>query len=210
MRRRRTRILQKLFINITVPLVSLCATFMLLYLLMPQQQVAPSVEAAVSVVPTQVAKPTVIPVMTAPVLLKIQDINVSAPVNPVGVTDAGDMAIDSDPAQVAWYKLGPKPGEEGSAVIAGHYGWKNGVGSVFNELNTLTKGDLISTTGEDGATKTFVVTRSAMYAPDQDATDVFRSDDGKAHLNLITCQGDWVSSAQTYTERLVVFTDLVQ
>jgi len=119
------------------------------------------------------------------------------------------MDIDENPKQAAWYQLGAKPGEEGSAVIAGHYGWKKSVPSVFNDLHTLVAGDEISTVGEDGKVMTFVVSRLATYAPDQDATDVFRSDDGKAHLNLVTCQGSWNNSQSTYSERLVVFTNLV-
>jgi len=73
----------------------------------------------------------------------------------------------------------------------------------------LVAGDRILTVGEDGKVMTFVVTSLATYAPDQDATNVFRSDDGKAHLNLVTCQGSWNNSVRTYSERLVVFTDLL-
>jgi len=148
-------------------------------------------------------------VFSVPTQLRIDGINVAATVQPVGLTPNGDMAIDENPEQVAWYKLGPKPGEEGSAVIAGHYGWKNGVPSIFNDLHTLVKGDKITTIGEDERAVTFVVTRSEVYAPNQDATDVFKSDDGKAHLNLITCQGAWNSRQSTYTQRLIVFADLV-
>ena len=133
----------------------------------------------------------------------------SAVVQPVGLTVDGNMDIDENPTQAAWYKLGPKPGQEGSAVIAGHYGWKKNVPSVFNDLHTLVAGDQILTLGEDGKVMTFVVTRLATYAPDQDATNVFRSDDGKSHLNLVTCQGSWNNSVRTYSERLVVFTDYV-
>ena len=147
---------------------------------------------------------------SVPVQMSIAAIDVAAIINPVGLTSEGDMAIDENPEQIAWYKFGPKPGELGSAVVAGHYGWKNGVPSIFNDLNTLVKGDEISILGENGQLMTFVVTRTAIYMPDQDATDVFKSDDGKAHLNLITCQGSWNKSLDTYSERLVVFTDFVK
>lgn len=48
---------------------------------------------------------------------------------------------------------------------------------------------------------------SRTYDALADATRVFRSDDGKAHLNLITCQGAWDKQAKQYSKRLVVFTD---
>jgi len=194
-----------------VPLLSLCATLILLYIFVPRQPVTaelvPITPPATSPIATPMAP--VVATVATPAQLMIEGINVAAAINSVGVNTMGDMDIDDDATKVAWYKLGPKPGEEGSAVIAGHYGWKDGVSSVFNNLSKLVKGDTISTIGEDGVTKTFVVTRSEIYAPDQDATYVFKSDDGKAHLNLITCQGSWNNSAQTYSERLVVFTDLV-
>jgi LPXTG-site transpeptidase (sortase) family protein len=145
-----------------------------------------------------------------PLKLTIDSLAIDAVINPVGLTPEGDMDIDENPAQTAWYKLGPKPGEQGSAVIAGHYGWKNGIPSVFNDLNKLIKGDEISIYDKYGQTKTFVVSKTAVYAPDQDASNVFRSNDGKAHLNLVTCQGSWNASAHTYSERLIIFSDYVE
>ncbi len=147
---------------------------------------------------------------SAPVGLEIASINVNAPIVGKGLTPSGDMDIDDTPETVAWYNLGPKPGEKGSAVLAGHYGWKNNVPSVFNDLHTLKPGDTLSVTGQDGKKMSFAVVRSAVYKPDENAKDVFRSNDGKAHLNLITCQGSWNSSQKTYSERLVVFTDHVE
>ena len=209
------RSIQKLFLIVTIPVISLCATFILLYVFIPLDKKLP-------ITPPQAAFPTVLTPMSAdnpdtstaivsePAKIKINSINVEALVSPVGINSLGDMDIDENPTQLAWYKLGPKPGEQGSAVIAGHYGWKNGVPSVFNDLNKLKVGDTVSTYDQDGQLKTFKVTRTAMYAPDQDATDVFRSSDGGAHLNLVTCQGSWNNTAKTYSERLVVFTDLIK
>lgn len=212
MPRQYDRIVQKVFIIITVPLLSMSATFIVLHTITPRFQ-APlaaahiEVPAAETVPEKQNADPIV--AVAVPAQLKIPKIKVDTATVHVGMNAQGDMDIDENPKQAAWYKLGAKPGEEGSAVIAGHYGWKNGVPSVFNDLHTLVAGDKISTVGEDGEMLTFVVTRLATYAPDQNAVEVFRSDDGKAHLNLVTCQGSWNNSLSTYSERLVVFSDLV-
>lgn len=211
MHRQYDRIVQNIFIAITVPLLSMCATFIVLNNIMPRYRAplaAANIEVPITPEPIVHNAPPVIPI-TAPVQLKISKINVDTTVAAVGLTAEGNMDIDENPKQAAWYQLGAKPGEEGSAVIAGHYGWKKSVPSVFNDLHTLVAGDEISTVGEDGKVMTFVVSRLATYAPDQDATDVFRSDDGKAHLNLVTCQGSWNNSQSTYSERLVVFTNLV-
>jgi len=205
-------IVRKVFISAVIALTSLCVTFICLYLLIPKYKPVPTLTATSTPAPTIAKTPvvtrTVAPAL-APIQLQIDSINVAAVINPVGLNALGDMDIDENPEAVAWYQLGVKPGEEGSAVIAGHYGWKNGVASVFNDLNKLVAGDVVSTIGEDGKVQQFKVIRSAMYTPDQDATDVFRSDDGKAHLNLVTCQGSWNNTQSTYSDRLVVFTELV-
>ena len=143
-----------------------------------------------------------------PVLLKIPQINVDAVIKSVGVTSTGEMVSPEGPFNTAWFKLGPYPGENGSAVIAGHFGhWKIGVGSVFDNLSKLVKGDKIYIVDEKGKTVTFVVRESRVYDPVADASIVFNSNDGKAHLNLVTCEGTWLPDQKTFTNRLVVFAD---
>ena len=143
-----------------------------------------------------------------PVRLTIPGINVDAVVEYVGLTPDGAMDVPKSPDEVAWYERGQRPGEKGSAVISGHYGrWENGQGSVFDDLHKLRKGDELSVTDDRGATTTFVVRESRRYDPAADAADVFGSSDGGAHLNLITCDGVWNETQNSYSDRLVVFTD---
>jgi LPXTG-site transpeptidase (sortase) family protein len=140
-----------------------------------------------------------------PVRLEIPKISVNATIYSIGLTSSGSMDIKSNPDQVAWYKYGPRPGEIGSAVVAGHYGWANGKGSVFNDLQTLTNGDEIIVVDDNGNTNSFIVDKSQLYDPNADTTNIFKSSDGRAHLNIITCNGTWESSKQTYSNRLVVY-----
>ena len=143
-----------------------------------------------------------------PVRLKIPKINVDAAVLSLGLTSDGAMDIPKGPDDVAWYNLGQRPGEKGSAVMAGHYGtWKNGTGSVFDNLNDLEKGDFIYVEDDQGKTSTFVVSESRSYDPNAEASEVFESSDEKSHLNLITCEGIWSKTAKSYSQRLVIFTD---
>src|SRR5947209_5303481 len=72
-----------------------------------------------------------------PVHLKIPSINVDAAIEGVGLTPDGTMDVTKEAQGVAWYKLGRRPGERGSAVIAGHYGWKNGRAAAFDNLSKL-------------------------------------------------------------------------
>jgi LPXTG-site transpeptidase (sortase) family protein len=142
-----------------------------------------------------------------PVRLKIPIINVDTTVYNVGLTSSGAMDIKEDPTKVAWYEFGPRPGEIGNAVIAGHYGWIDNKESIFNNLHNLKKGNEVIITDSNGLSITFSVTESRKFDPNANASSVFYANDNKAHLNLITCDGAWVNSKKSYTDRLVVFTD---
>lgn len=115
--------------------------------------------------------------------------------------------VPKDFTNVAWFNLGPRPGEEGSAAIAGHFGRKNGKASAFDNLYKLRKGDKIYVEDDKGEVITFVVRGIRRYDPKADASGVFFSSDGKAHLNLITCEGAWNKVTKSYSKRLVVFAD---
>lgn len=142
-----------------------------------------------------------------PVRLKIPKINVDAAVESVGLTADGAMDVPKGPADVAWFERGTRPGEQGSAVIAGHVDWKDGSQAVFSDLHNLKPGDKVVVQDNQGATSAFVVVASQSYDSKANASDVFGSNDGKAHLNLITCAGVWDKTQESYSKRLVVFTD---
>jgi LPXTG-site transpeptidase (sortase) family protein len=142
-----------------------------------------------------------------PIRLKIPKINVDSTIEQVGLTQDGAMDVPKGPADTAWFDLGPRPGETGSAVIAGHSGYKDGRAAVFDDLYKIEKGDKIYVENTTGDTITFVVRDIQRYKPQANAADVFGSSDGVAHLNLITCTGLWDKVEKTHSDRLVVFTD---
>ena len=142
-----------------------------------------------------------------PVRLKIPKINVDAPVEYVGLTSDGAIDAPKGPVNVAWFSLGPRPGESGSAVIVGHYGWKNSIPAAFDNLSRLRKGDKIYVEDEKGETITFVVRELRSFDENGDASVMFGSTDDKAHLNLVTCGGVWNKARKSYSNRLIAFTD---
>lgn len=152
-------------------------------------------------VPASVVRPGL------PVRLKIPKIGVDAAVGQVSLTKQGAMDVPTGPQTTAWLNIGPRPGELGSAAIAGHFGWKDGIPAVFDNLHKLKVGDRADIVDEKGVTIRFVVREIRTFGPSDDAQRVFNSSDGQAHLNLITCQGSWNKSKQSYSKRLVVFTD---
>lgn len=142
-----------------------------------------------------------------PTRLKIPRIKVNAAIQYVGLTDSGAVDVPKGRADVAWYKLGPRPGAVGSAVIVGHAGQKPGPATVFDNLPKLRRGDLLYVQDAKGKSITFVVRAVHTYSPDAIVPEVFTSASG-AHLNLVTCEGVWSNAEHGFTERLVVFTDL--
>jgi LPXTG-site transpeptidase (sortase) family protein len=142
-----------------------------------------------------------------PIRLTIPKINIDTAIESLGLTPEGAMDVPKGPADVAWFDLGPRPGMMGSAVIAGHEGWKDGISAAFDDLHELQSGDEVYVVDDTGATTTFVVRSVATYDQNGDASDIFNSRDGKAHLNLITCEGIWNAAERSYSNRLVVFTD---
>ncbi len=145
-----------------------------------------------------------------PVHLSIPSIKVDAQVISVGLAADGSIGVPKGPYQVAWFKLGPRPGSQGSAILTGHFGpWKSGAHSVFDNLSQLKKGDVVYVKDDKGKRFSFVVTGSKIYNPNDRASEVFSNKNG-VHLNLITCNGDWIATQKTYTQRLVIFTDLAK
>lgn len=142
-----------------------------------------------------------------PIGLKIPKIKVDSKLDYVGLTPQGAVDAPSGPSNAAWFNLGRRPGEEGAAVIVGHFGWKNSIPAVFDNLHKLNPGDRLYVESDSGETITFVVRELRSYKENELVAEVFGSNDGKSHLNLITCQGIWNKAKKSYSNRLVVFTD---
>ena len=149
--------------------------------------------------------------VSAPSYLVIPSINVDAPVMDVGLAASGDgdLAVPPDATHVAWYKYGPKPGDEGAAVIDGHLDTVDTAQAVFYNLDELAPGDDIEIKTGTGETLTFKVTGTASVPYDAPTDSIFHTSSTVPQLNLITCTGDWVPSKKLYNERFVVYSELV-
>lgn len=144
-----------------------------------------------------------------PVTFSIPKLGVkNAAVESVGLDKENKMDVPKDADNVGWYNLGAKPGEIGSAVMAGHLDKKDGSPAVFYNIKDLKQGDEISVSDEDGNNYTFIVTDVKTYELSKfPLEEVFAKND-KARLNLITCEGTFNKSSQLYSHRLVVYSEL--
>lgn len=145
--------------------------------------------------------------MKLPMRLRIPAIKVEANIEEVGVNTKGEMEVPGNILEVGWFKVGPKPGEKGSAVISGHFDGKNNEAGVFVNLDKLKVGDKVYIEDNDGSSHSFVVREARTYVPGY-ADEVFGKGES-VHLNLITCDGVWDGTKKSFSRRLVIYTDLV-
>lgn len=139
-----------------------------------------------------------------PVGLHLETIGVdNAPVVPVGVLDNGEMEIPGA-TEVGWYRFGPSPGEQGSAVLAAHIAY-NGRNGLFRKLDQMQPGDSFEVSYDDGTTHRFEVTEIAQYGKTELPFDRIFAKDGEAALVLITCGGTFNESLRSYDDNIVVY-----
>jgi Sortase domain len=142
-----------------------------------------------------------------PVSVAIGRLGIVSRLEPLGIDDQGAMQVPDDPAEAGWYRLGPTPGALGPAVIAGHVTW-NEVPGVFFRLAAMRSGDLVEVARDDGLVAVFEVTRVRLYDKTEFPTGAVFGPVDHAALRLITCGGEYQSSAHRYLGNVVVFARL--
>jgi sortase A len=173
------------------------------------KQPALSKHHALDATGTQPSTPSPVPRYGLPVSLKIPKLDVDVNVRTTGLTATGDMDVPANVLEVGWYKYGVHPGNQGSAVIGGHLDGIKAEPGAFLNLKRLQKGDVLSIVDDHGAVILFVVRETRIYGQKERPAEVFNSVDG-IHLNLITCTGPWDQAQGRFSERLVVFADMVK
>lgn len=147
-----------------------------------------------------------------PVRLLIPSVGLDAPIENIGILSNGDLATPTQDQWegVGWYHLGTRPGETGSAVIAGHLDRPGGAPAVFWDLHNVHPGDNVTVFDAQHVALRFRVTQVAAYAPQEAPLQEIFANMGGKYLNLITCAGDWIPTQHQTTLRLVVYTTLLE
>jgi hypothetical protein len=147
---------------------------------------------------------------SAPTRISIPSLGVRAELVEVGKAGDGSIATpDRDPERAAgWYRLGPAPGERGTAVIVGHVDTANRP-AVFAKLRELRQGKRVEVTRADRRTATFTVDSVERFPKTSFPSDrVFTDAAGKPRLVLVTCGGQWVGGNFGYADNVIVFATL--
>jgi sortase A len=142
-----------------------------------------------------------------PKLISIPKLHIQANLDQVGLAQDRTMASPTSPTNPAWFKLGPRPGAKGNAVLAGHLDGQNFAPAVFYHLKDLSPGDLIIITDDHDHPWPFRVARTQSYDARRAPLAQIFGNAATPQLNLITCAGSWDRSRQEYNDRLVVFAD---
>lgn len=142
-----------------------------------------------------------------PETVTIESIGVDAPVEGVGLQENGEMGVPKDYRNAGWYESGAKPGEQGSAVIAGHVNTPEGKG-IFWDLHKLEVGDEVKISDKNGETRVFEVVDKKAFDLGEAPIDQIFGYTPRRMLNLITCTGKYNYDKGTHEQRLVVYTEL--
>jgi hypothetical protein len=180
----------------------------------PTSSPAPAAPSTGMTAPATPAEPVAElgPVLPAsdPVALSIPSIGVASDVlEPLALDADGVLPAPADYALPGWYTGGPKPGQFGPAVLAGHVDGPSGP-AVFYRLGELAVGATVDVTLADGTVATFVVDAVERYAKaDFPTSRVYGNTTDRAELRLITCGGAFDRTTGHYVDNIVAYAHLV-
>ncbi|GEM_PF-762578 len=149
----------------------------------------------------------------APRALTITKLGVAARIMPMGLNKDNSMQSPVNINDSGWYTGSAKPGTTGAMVIDGHSSATNSAEhlGLFNNLDSLTNGDIVSIEKGDGSKLSYkVVFKETVKL---DAIDMHKVmlpyGTATEGLNLITCAGQWNAKNTTLDHRTVVYTERI-
>jgi Sortase domain len=138
-----------------------------------------------------------------PTTITIPAIGLKATIVEVGLRADGALQVPP-PDQVGWYRLGPRPGAPGAAVLVGHVDSRSGP-AVFYRLRQLRPGDEILIGRRGRATRRFLVGRLERHPKTALPTTRIWSSTTRPLLRLITCGGSFDHTTGHYRDNLIVY-----
>jgi hypothetical protein len=159
------------------------------------------------IVAARPAAPATAAQLPAPVHLAVPARGVDAVVEAVGVQPDGQMALPDDVDRVGWYRFGPAPGADGSAVIAGHVDDREqGLGALA-PLREAEVGDEVVVTDSAGTGTRWRVLSRELIQKQVLPLDRLFAREGPPRLTLITCGGPFLAEFGSYRDNVVVVTE---
>ena len=144
-----------------------------------------------------------------PKKIVIPKINVDSFVQKVGVDSNNQIAVPNNLFVVGWFVNSASPGDKGLSVIDGHVTGRKNDG-VFKNLDMLQVGDTYIIEYGSGKKKQFKVIGKKSVAEKDSIGIIFSQNSNVSNqVNLVTCSGTFDEATRSYSERLVVATQLL-
>ncbi|WP_239616161.1 class F sortase [Cohnella mopanensis] len=140
-----------------------------------------------------------------PARIYIPAIDVHAEIEPVSVTNKGQMAVPHSTGKVGYLSDGILPGAIGNAIMDGHVDSYVGPAVFFN-LKKLKKGDSVYVKNNKGYSVPFIVESVESFQTSEAPIKRIFGHIDEPRLNLITCTGKYSRKKREHEARLVVFT----
>ena len=174
-----------------------------------QAKSKPAVANASKHVSVPSAPSTIARQMPNPVRISIPAIGVDARVIPLGLNPDRTLEVPKNLADTGWFALGPEPGEQGAAVVAGHLESLTGPG-VFYRLRQLRVGQVITIRLQDGSAVRYVADSMIRVSKGRFPTNRVYAQTKQPTLRLITCVGKMNPSTGYHPDNFIVFASLVR
>jgi hypothetical protein len=138
-----------------------------------------------------------------PIRLRIPALGVDTRLDRLGRRRDGSLDAPPQWNVPGWYAGGPRPGEIGPAVIAGHVDSTAGP-AVFFGLARLRVGAAVDVVARGGRVLRFVVAQIRRFRKSRFPTALVYGPEPVPVLRLVTCTGDFDPAARSYLDNLVV------
>lgn len=161
-------------------------------------------------VPPVVAPPQAAALQMArsvPLSISLPSLGVTSDLMELGLAADGSLEVPPSAYPAGWYTGAPTPGELGPAILAGHVSYAK-VQGVFYDLHRLVPGDEIWVLRADGDTAVFVVSSVGQYPKDVFPTETVYGNLDHAGIRLITCGGEFDTTANSHRDNIVVYAQL--
>ena len=148
------------------------------------------------------------PAVALPIRLRIPALHVDSTLDELGVKKDGTVEVPSQFDVAGWYDGGPRPGQDGPAVILGHVDSKTGP-AIFFELRHVRIGTPVWVDRADGSSVEFKITKLSRVPKVSFPTDLVYAPSLDPTLRLVTCGGSFDSAKGSYRDNVIAFADLV-
>ncbi len=140
-----------------------------------------------------------------PVSIVIPAIGVRVRLDSLGLNRDHSVQVPASTTIAGWYRNGPAPGQQGSAVILGHVDSYRGPG-VFMRIHDLRPGQTVVVTLANGYVVRFTVIGLREYSKNGFPDKVVYGTRPYAALQLVTCGGAFDRATGHYESNVVVYT----